>query len=403
MEDSDIRILLDTSERLVLDVEMGLRRYLNSQIDWGDRLICVKGPKGIGKTTLMLQHLRETFGARSGRAVYMSADHIWFSSHGMMDAVEYFDTHGYTHLFIDEMHHLPEWSKIVKTITDSYPRMNVVYSGSSILRLSKGSADLSRRQAVYELTGLSFREFLAFEGVLDAPVLRLGDIVARHRAIAGEICEKTKILPLFEKYLACGYYPFYRSVRNKFPDRLVDVVNTVLEVDLPALEDVTVPTIRTARKMLMVLAGSCPQQPNMSALYRELETNRNLGVKMLGMLERAELVAALETVSPKLKRLSAPEKLFLGDTNLMHALVANVDPGAVRETFFANQLRAAGHDVKAPEHGDFLVDGELLFEIGGAKKSFLQIKDLENSFVASDGIERGTGNRIPLWLFGMLY
>ena len=403
MEDSDIKVLLDTSERLVSNVEMAHRRYLCPQIDWNDKLICIKGPKGTGKTTLMLQHMREVFGARSERAVYVSADHLWFSSHSMLDAVEYFDTHGYTHLFIDEIHHLPEWSRTVKTIADSYPHLNIAYSGSSILKLSNGHADLSRRQAVYGLKGLSFREFLSFEGVMDVPPLRLEDIVVSHREIAGEICEKAKILPLFGKYLAHGYYPFYRGVRNKFPDRLVDVVNTVLEVDLPATEDVTMATIRKTRKMLMVLAGSCPQQPNMSALYRELETNRNLGIKMLDMLERAELVLALDSATPKLKRLSSPEKLFLGDTNLMYALVGSPDPGAVRETFFANQLVASVHEAKAPEHGDFLVDGSLLFEIGGTRKRYMQIRDIPDSFVVSDGIELGIGNRLPLWLFGMLY
>jgi hypothetical protein len=256
---------------------------------------------------------------------------------------------------------------------------------------------------VYCLKGLSFREFLSFEGVMDEPVLRLEDIVSNHRAIAGGICAKAKVLPLFAKYLEHGYYPFYRDVRGKFPDRLVDVVNSVLEVDFPAMEDVTAATIRKTKKMLMVLAGSCPQQPNMSAIYRELETNRNLGLKMLDMLERAELVFALESGSPKLKRLSSPEKLFLGDTNLMHALVSNPDAGAVRETFFANQIRAAGYSVEAPGQGDFMVDGRMLFEVGGAKKRFTQIKDIEGSFVASDGIELGIGNRIPLWLFGFLY
>ena len=403
MEDSDIKVMLDTSARLVSEVGMEHRRYLFPQMDWDDRLVCIKGPKGTGKTTMMLQRIRETFGPRSEKAVYLPADHIWFSSHDMLDAVEYFHTHGYTHLFIDEIHHLPDWSKVVKTITDSYPRMNVAYSGSSILKLSNGHADLSRRQAVYCLKGLSFREFLAFEGAMSEPALRLEDIVDNHRAIAGGICDKVKILPLFGKYLSSGYYPFYRDVRGKFPDRLVDVVNSVLEVDFPAMEDVTAATIRKTKKMLMVLSAGCPQQPNMAALYRELETNRNLGLKMLDLLERAELVFALESSSPKLKRLSRPEKLFLGDTNLMCALVSNPDPGAMRETFFANQLRASGHDVEAPGQGDFMVDGRLLFEVGGAKKRFTQIKDIEGSFVASDGIELGIGNRIPLWLFGFLY
>ena len=403
MEEADIRPLLDASDRLVADVTLGFRRYLFSQIDWKDRLVCIKGPKGVGKTTLILQYVRETFGVRSNKAVYLPADHIWFSSHDMLDAVEYFYTHGFTHLFIDEVHHLPEWSRVVKTITDCYPKMNVVYSGSSILKISKGDADLSRRQAVYCLKGLSFREFLSLEGALDRPPLSLDELLCAHREIAGEICDKVKVLPFFEKYLRCGYYPMYRVVSSQFQNRLVAVVNNVLDVDLPSVEDVTTATVRKAKKMLMVLARDCPQQPNMSALYRELETNRNLGLKLLDALERAELFATVESGSPKLKRLSRPGKVFLGDTNLMHALVPTPDVGAVRETFFANQMRAAGHEVESPEQGDFVIDGKWLFEIGGRGKGFKQIKDKPSSYVVNDGIELGIGSKIPLWMFGFLY
>ena len=403
MEDADIRPLLDASDRLVAEVTMDFRRYLCPLIDWKDRLVCIKGPKGVGKTTLILQHIRETFGAHSGKAAYLPADHIWFASHEMLDAVEYFHTHGFTHLFIDEVHHLPEWSRVIKTITDCYPKMNVAYSGSSILKISKGSADLSRRQAVYFLKGLSFREYLILEAALERPPLSLDDLLGAHRRIAGEICEKVKVLPLFEKYLKSGYYPMYRDVSSQFQDRLVTIVNSVLDVDLPSVEDVTTATVRKAKKMLMVLARDCPQQPNMSALYRELETNRNLGLKLLDALERAELFAMVESGSPKLKRLSRPGKVFLGDTNLMYALVPSPDVGAVRETFFANQMRAAGHEVESPEQGDFVIDGKWLFEIGGRGKGFSQIKDRPDSYVVNDGIELGIGSKIPLWLFGFMY
>ncbi len=403
MEEADIRPLIDASDRLVAEVVMGFRRYLFPVIDWKDRLVCIKGPKGVGKTTLILQHIREAFGAHSTKAVYLPADHIWFSSHDILDAVEYFYTHGFTHLFIDEVHHLPEWSRVIKTITDCYPKLNVVYSGSSILKISKGDADLSRRQAVYSLKGLSFREFLSLEGVMDRSPLSLGELTGAHRKTAGEICSKVRVLPLFEKYLKCGYYPMYKEVSSQFQERLVAIVNNVLDVDLPSVEDVTTATVRKAKKMLMVLARDCPQQPNMSALYRELETNRNLGLKLLEALERAELFTAVEKGLPKLKRLSGPGKVFLGDTNLMHALVPSPDVGAVRETFFANQMRAAGLDVKSPEQGDFVVDGKWLFEIGGRGKGFLQIKDKSDSYVVNDGIELGIGNKIPLWLFGFLY
>jgi uncharacterized protein len=403
MSDVNIQPLVESSARMISLVSMDYRRYLCSQINWNDRLICIKGPKGTGKTTLILQHIRGTFGASSEKAVYLAADHIWFASHDIMDAVDYFHTHGYTHLFIDEVHHLPNWSRVIKTITDFYPQMNVVYSGSSILKLSHGSADLSRRQAVYSLKGLSFREYLAFTSALSHEAVSLGDVLKHHRKIANEICAKVRILPLFERYLASGYYPIFRSVAAQFAERLVEIVNTVLDVDFPSVEDVTVATIRKTKKMLMVLASSCPQQPNMSAIYRELETNRNLGLKMLDALERAELVATLATGADKLKNLSRPEKIYLGDTNLMSALVGSPQAGAVRETFFLNQVRAAGHSLVCPPAGDFLVDGKFLFEVGGKGKGFDQIKDVPNSYVVNDDVEVGFGNKIPLWLFGFLY
>ena len=213
-----------------------------------------------------------------------------------------------------------------------------------------------------------------------------------------------KILPLFERYLVSGYYPIYRGVASLFAERLVAIVNNVLDVDFPAVEDVELATVRKTKKMLMVIAGSCPQQsPNMSALYRELETNRNLGLKMFSALERAELIAVLSTGNDKLKNLSRPEKIFLGDTNLMHALVPSPASGTVRETYFTNQLRASGHAVSSPSQGDFLVDGKYLFEVGGKGKGFKQIADVPDSYVVNDDVEIGIGNKIPLWLLGFLY
>lgn len=403
MEVVDTKQLLAASDRLVSRIPMERKRYLFPRIDWNDRLICIKGPKGTGKTTLILQHIREAFGAGSNKCVYMSADHIWFAKHNILDAIDYFNSHGFTHIFIDEIHHANDWSRLVKTISDTYPDLNIVYSGSSILKLSSGEADLSRRQASYNLKGLSFREFLSFEGVMDERILSLDDIISDHRSIAINISSRTKILPLFEKYLKIGYYPIYKGISSQFEERLVEIVNSVIDVDFPIIEDFTPATIRKAKKMLMVLAESCPQHPNMSDLYRELETNRNLGLKMLDALERAELVMSIDSGNAKLKQLSKPEKLFLGDTNLMNALAPNTNIGAIRETFFASQLRAASHKVVAPLAGDFCVDDKYLFEIGGPGKGFEQIKDISDSYVVQDGVETGIGNKIPLWLFGFLY
>jgi len=258
---------------------------------------------------------------------------------------------------------------------------------------------------VYDLKGLSFREFLEFEGVLRHAPLALEDILQDHRRIAGAVCDKIKVLPLFRRYLAEGYYPLYQSVSNQFAERLSQVVSNVLETDVPSVMDVTPATIRKAKKMLMILAGSCPQTPNMTDLYRELETDRNAGIKMFGMLEAAELISTVRSSlsEPKLKRLGTVEKVFLGDTNLMNALVPKPEVGAVRETYFVNQLRAAHHNVVTPSQGDFIIDGEHLFEIGGNGKGFDQIKDKADSYVVNDDVEIGRGNKIPLWLFGFLY
>ena len=231
----------------------------------------------------------------------------------------------------------------------------------------------------------------------------MDDFVVQHREIAAEITKKTTILKHFSDYLDHGFYPFYKESPSGYNERLTEVVNKVLQTDLPIVEDVSPATIRKTRKMLAVLAESCPQTPKMNALYRELETDRNQGLKMLDILERAELVQLLRSGKDKLKNLSSPEKIYCDNVNLMRALVANSDTGTERETFFANQLRAAGHEVVYPEKGDFRVDGERLFEVGGKDKSYDQIADEPNSYVAADDIELGHGNTIPLWLFGFLY
>ena len=403
LESNDIQMLIDASSRLIKAVSMVFKRYIAARINWDEKLICIKGPKGTGKTTLILQHVKEAFGDNCDHAVYFALDHIWFSDHKPIDAIEYFHAHGYTHLFIDEVHHYRDWASLIKTATDFYPDLHIVYSGSSILKLSAGQADLSRRQTVYCLKGLSFREFLSYEGVAEFPATGLEDLVADHRRVAMEVCSRVKVLPLFGRYLVEGYYPFYKDAAGHFAEKLVEVVNSVLYVDLPTVEGVTPPTVQKARRMLMVLARSCPQQPNMSALYRELETERNMGLRLLQALERAELFVGVDQGEGKLKHLSRPEKIFLGDTNLMNALVPRPDAGAIRETLFTNQLRAAGHDVKTPDKGDFVVDGQFLFEIGGAGKGFSQIRDISKSYVVNDGVELGLGNKIPLWLFGFLY
>jgi len=399
---ADIRLLKETSDRLVSGVSLDFRRYLSPKIDWRNRFVCLKGARGTGKTTLMRQRVKEAFGL-SEKAFYVSLDHFWFAAHSPLEFIDTLYKNGVTDIFIDEVHHVENGLLLVKTLYDAYPDLRVVYSGSSILRLDNRSGDLSRRQMAYELKGLSLREFLSVEGVKRVPAVTLEDIVSRHRELAMEIIRGVKILPLFEKYQEHGFYPFYLESPSGYADRIIEVVNKVLQTDLPIVDDVTPATIRKTRMMLEVLAESCPQEPRMNDLYRELETDRNQGLKMLDILERAGLLQLLKTAKDKLKNLSSPRKIYCDNVNLMRALVATRDIGTERETFFVNQLRASGHTVTCPTRGDFLVDGRWLFEVGGKGKGFEQIADIPESYVAADDIEIGTGNKIPLWLFGFLY
>jgi hypothetical protein len=395
--------LFETSDRLVSQVTLGFHRYLYNEIDWRDRLICIMGARGTGKTTMMRQRIREAFGTGSEKAVYLSLDDFWFSQYSVKDAVGYLYTHGYTHVFIDEVHHFgKEWQQLIKNLYDQFPTMNFVYSGSSMLKLESGKADLSRRQAVYRLRGLSFREYLSFERVLDHRVVTLDELVAGHRDLASAVVEKTKILPHFERYQRIGFYPFYAESHAQYYDRLLATIRKVLESDYPSVEDVSQETIRTTKKMLKVLAASTPQTPNMSELYRELGTERNQGLKMLNALDRAGLLALVPRKGAKLGNLSRPEKIYCDNTNLMCALVPQVDSGVRRETYFFNQVRK-DHDISFAGVGDFCVDGKYVFEVGGKGKGFGQIKDIPNSYVVNDDTEIGIGNKIPLWLFGFLY
>ena len=380
----------------------GFKRYLIDKIDWRDNLIAIKGAKGTGKTTMLLQHIKESFTDKD-KALYLSLDNLWFETHSINDLVEYHYTHGGTHLFLDEVHYYPKWKALIKNINDDYPGLHVVYTGSSMLKIDSGVADLSRRQLPYTLHGMSFREYLLYEGLVEMEPISLDLLLRDHRRIAEDILSNgMKILPAFGEYLRYGYYPFYKSVYSGFEIRLQQVVNHVLENDYPIIEGVEQSTIRKTKKMFMILAEQVPQTPNMSNLYNELETDRNQGLKMLYSLEKAGLLALLSDKPKHIDKLSRPEKIFMDNSNLMYAYAMAPNIGTVRETFFLSQL-AVDHSVTYPAKGDFLVDGKYLFEVGGRKKSFEQIKDVADSYLAVDDTEIGHHNRIPLWMFGLLY
>ena len=403
MTEARIEDLLRVFNRRLLATPTDFHRYLFYEIDWEDKLIGIKGPRGSGKTTLLLQHIKHCFhGNELDKVLYVSLDNIWFADNSIYDLVDYHYTHGGTHIFIDEIHYEPQWQTMLKNLSDNYPGMYIVYTGSSMLEIDAHEGDLSRRQAMYELRGMSFREYMEFEGVVKQDKLTLEDLLAHHVEIAMDISSRTNVLAYFNKYLREGYYPFYKSVRHGLANRLLATVNQVIENDYPQIDEVTVSTIRKTKKMLMVLAGCVPQLPNMSQLYHELETDRNHGLKMLWALERGGLLLLLGDKAKSINQLSRPDKIYINNPTLMYALTPHADIGNVREAFFMNQLSQA-HELSYPKTGDFLVNGKYLFEIGGKGKSFTQIKDIPDSYLAVDDTEIGRGARIPLWLFGMLY
>lgn len=395
--------MLDASARKIRETDVHTERFLLKKIDWRDRLIQISGSRGTGKTTMLLQHMKSAFKDCPDAALYVSLDNLWFETNSLMELADLHYKNGGTHLFIDEVHYLKNWQLIVKNLYDDYPKLNIVYTGSSLLRIDSDSGDLSRRQIIYSLPGLSFREYLGFEGILDVEPVSLPVLLETHRQIADAIASDKHILKCFAEYLQHGYYPFYKEVYSGYEQRLSQVTNQILESDYPAIEKINYSTVQKIRKMLYILAQSCPQTPKMSELYGQLETDRNQGLKMLYVLDKANLLNILSSEKSSLKNMARPDKIYCDNTNIMYSLTENINVGTKRETFFLNQMKSAGYEVLYPPTGDFLVEGKYLFEVGGKDKTFAQIKDIPESYLAVDDIESGRGNKIPLWMFGLLY
>ena len=401
MEDDFAKTITDAYYQRLSSTNLKFKRYLYDKINWETRLIGIKGSRGVGKTTLMLQHIKEHFPKKS-EALYVSLDNLWFKTHTLEDLVAYEHAHGVTHLFLDEVHKYPDWSISIKNLYDTYTDLYIVYTGSSMLEIDHSRVDLSRRQTLYTLHGLSLREYMEFEGVLTTEPFALNDLLERHVDIAFDLFQKAKVLKHFADYLERGYYPFYKDAKKDYLLQLAEVANLVIDTDLPAVEDVTYSTVRKTKTLLMLIAQNLPLMPNINKLTVQLDTSRELCLKMLYALDRAELIQLLTENVKDYKHLITPEKIYLNNTNLMRALAIKSEIGTVRETFFANQTSAVA-TLTMPKKGDFLLDGTTLFEVGGQGKKFDQIKDIPNSYLAIDETEIGYGNKIPLWMFGFLY
>lgn len=395
--------LFQFSASRIQAVNLTFKRYMLEKINWNNRLIGITGARGVGKTTLLLQYIKENLANVPAEVIYVNMDDLYFSKNTIVDFADEFVKRGGKHLFIDEVHKYKKWSQEIKNCYDYFPELRIVFTGSSALDIHKGEADLSRRAIVYSMQGMSFREFIELKYGHQFPAVQLEDILSKAPAYISTVLDKIKPIKLFEEYLQYGYYPFFTEGETEFSIRLKQTVNHVLDNDLPSVENIDFNAVHYLRKLVAILAEIVPYKPNILKLSQQIGISRETLLRYLYLLEKADLLMLLKTDGFGINKMNKPEKIYLNNSNLIHTLTdSSVNTGTARETFFFNQLRV-GHSVNWCEAGDFMIDGKTIFEIGGKSKSRKQIAGIENSFIAADNIEYAYQNKIPLWLFGFLY
>lgn len=386
--------LFEYSNQLISQVDTGFIRYAYDQIHWKNRLLGLIGPRGVGKTTLVLQYIKTHLNTKE--TLYVTAEDFYFANKRLTDLADDFVKWGGKHLFIDEIHKYPDWSKELKLIYDYHPSLKLVFTGSSILDIKKGSSDLSRRAVVYTMKGLSFREYLVLFHKKEIPVFNFEEIIS-HQV---EVPQLPHPLPLFAEYLKTGYYPF--AIEEDFTLKLQQVVNQTLEVDIPSYAEMNIATGRKLKQLLAVVSQSSPFKPNMSKIAEMLSISRNNIADYLLYMEEAGMVAQLRSNTKGIRALGKVDKVYLDNTNLIHNLAeGSPNKGNIRETFFLNQL-SLNHAVTSSADGDFKIN-HIDFEVGGKAKGAKQIKNSKKAFLVKDDIETGFLNTIPLWHFGLLY
>lgn len=370
-------------------------RFLHEQIAWNSRLIAVLGARGVGKTTLLLQHIK--LYDNLDEVLFVTADDFYFTTHRLFDLAYQFFSNGGKKLYIDEIHKYKGWSRELKNIYDQIPELNVVYTGSSVLDLEKGGADLSRRKVEYKLPGLSFREFVNLSQGWNLPPYSLDEI------LSGEVVfpyEKERPLKLFKEYLTIGYYPFFRE--TEYHLRLRSIIAQMVESDIPIFADMNVASSVKLKKLLYALAQSVPFKPNYTKLERDLEISRNTLPDYINYLEKAGIINLLREKAQGMKLLEKVEKIYLNNTNMAYALSDTTpDVGNIRETVFFSWMRV-GYFVTSSSISDFEIDGRT-FEVGGKSKTQRQIKQAKEGYVVKDDIEYAYQNIVPLWMFGFVY
>ena len=394
--------LLNLSGKLVKEVPVKFKRYLFEKINWNNRLIGIKGARGTGKTTLLLQWLKQKQ-IPSSKGAYLSLDDIFFTSHSLLDFGNEFYQKGGKILMLDEVHKYPHWAREIKNLYDRYSDLQIIFTGSSIIDISRQEGDLSRRAMMYELRGLSYREYLKMNGYLNIEAIPMDIIMDSNHDIRAIFPIDFRPLEHFDDYLMHGYYPFYSEDKSGYHMRLRQLVRQIVETDMAEIKGFD---IRNAKKMLQliyIIAQQVPFKPNIVKLSHKSQIHRNSITNYLYFLQEARLIRLLYPSGVSIATLQKPEKIFLNDSNLLYAISENqISKGIIRETFFLNQVSVL-HRVNQPENCDFEVNGKYLFEVGGARKNNKQIIGLTNAFVVKDNVEYPAGNALPLWIFGFLY
>jgi predicted AAA+ superfamily ATPase len=392
--------LLSNQLEILNQVSDKLRRTVLDHIEWQDKLIILAGARGVGKTTIMLQRLNEIMDGGI-KVLYISMDDITVSNLTLIEIAKYHLDNGGSHILIDEIHKYNNWSQELKNIYDRYKSLFVVVTGSSILEINEGQADLSRRAVKYSISGFSLREFINIESKQNFQPYSLSEIIENHEQICRQINKLINPLPFFNEYNQYGYYPFYLEGKRSYFRKLNSAINHMIEVDLVQITKMDVSKLPKIKKLLYWLASTSPYEPNISKLSSALELDRNTVIHYLSYLDKAELTKSVWSATRTVGHLSKPDKIYLQNANLFFLSASKPDIGTIRECFFVHFI-SHEHNVSIPNKGDFFVDEKYTFEIGGKSKGYKQISSIPGSFIVSDDINYSVGNKIPLWLFGFL-
>ena len=383
-------------------ISLDFQRYLMHSLPWTNRMIGIKGARGTGKTTMLLQYAKQYL-PTGNHTLYVSLDDFYFTENKLQQLADGFVKQGGKHLLLDEVHRYPEWSVALKNIYDDHLELQVIFTGSSILHLSEATADLSRRAVMFELTGLSFREYLMLQTGINFPAIPLAEILVNHNTLARDIVKTIHPFQYLGDYLINGYYPYFLEDKATYTQKLTETISLALSSDLPASLEISYASIEKLRQLIYIIAQSVPFQPNVSKLSQRIGVTRNTLILFFRYLEDLRIICRIYPPSTGIGALQKPDKILMHHPNLHHAIAAvEANKGSMRESFFVNQV-GYGHTIEFVKTGDFMVDGKYVFEVGGRRKTGKQIHGISDAYIVADDLEIGSANKIPLWLFGFLY